>query len=103
MIATNYICPHCGSEFDRFHIGKSSCGWVFVMRIYPEHGINNIEDWKKKWKNKKIIDEYGTELSEDELLKIIQCKSSMQRRSVIDGNHCVSRDEFCDYIKGEFS
>lgn len=28
------------------HIGKSSFGWCFALHVYPEHGINNFDDWK---------------------------------------------------------
>lgn len=42
------------------HIGKSSAGWHFGLCIYPELGINNLEDWKREFNNpeNEIIDEY---------------------------------------------
>lgn len=29
------------------HIGKSSFGWCFCLHVYPEHRLNNFEDWRK--------------------------------------------------------
>ena len=50
-----------GSDTD-LHIGKSSGGWVFLVRLYPEHGIDSLDDWKALLMAEpfgKILDEYG--------------------------------------------
>ena len=38
------------------HIGKSSYGWHFSLCIYPELGINDLEDWKKLFSEYEIYD-----------------------------------------------
>lgn len=59
------------------HIGKSSCGWHFALCIYPELGINNLEDWKREFNNpdNTIIDEYWInpedKVTPDKMLKVI--------------------------------
>lgn len=77
-MGTNYyletdICECCYRCDERLHIGKSSVGWVFSLRIYPEKRINNLEDWKlnKIANNERIVDEYGREISSKEMLEII--------------------------------
>lgn len=43
------------------HIGKSSAGWYFSLRIYPDENILNLLDWATLWKiqSSRIEDEYG--------------------------------------------
>lgn len=46
------------------HIGKSSAGWVFMLRVYPEIGINTFEDWRRLFRQGGVItSEYGTPIS----------------------------------------
>ena len=33
------------AEYEDLHIGKSSMGWVFSLRVYPERGIHSLYDW----------------------------------------------------------
>jgi hypothetical protein len=56
-MGTNYYlteernrCEHCGRAdvINRWHIGKSSGGWAFKLRIHPSDGIKNLEDWVKR-------------------------------------------------------
>ena len=54
------------------HIGKSSYGWTFSLHAVP--GIaESLEDWKVLWSSEPfiIVDEYGTEVSREEMLSII--------------------------------
>lgn len=69
-----------GSEKER-HIGKSSGGWCFALRVYPAENINSLTDWYRRFKrNKSIIkDEYGYEISIDEMLRIITERSRPPR------------------------
>jgi hypothetical protein len=57
----------------RIHIGKSSYGWHFSLCIYPEYGINNLEDWTRLFNdcNNQIFDEYDTPVSADTMLDLI--------------------------------
>ena len=37
------------------HIGKSSFGWHFSLCIYPELGINNLDDWIRLWSSPDVV------------------------------------------------
>lgn len=64
-------CPNCG--FGSRHIGKSSYGWHFALRVYPEESINTLEDWMKFFymTNSRIHDEYGETITPDRMVEII--------------------------------
>lgn len=58
---------------DELHIGKSSAGWAFALRVYPEKDINGLDDWMKLFcrTDAKIYDEYERAVPEEEMLSII--------------------------------
>lgn len=70
-MGTNYYlhrdedCQCCGRLFTPLHIGKSSGGWCFSLHVMPEHGINTLEDWRKRWAEPGayIRNEYGERVS----------------------------------------
>ena len=67
-------CPHCEQRAkEDIHIGKSSAGWAFLLRVYPDRGINSLEDWKEELASSEveITNEYGDSVSLDALLKCI--------------------------------
>ena len=73
---TNYYlhentCEHCGRSDAPLHIGKSSFGWCFALRVYPDQGINDLSDWCKYWENGIIKSEHGDVISPDGMLSII--------------------------------
>ena len=77
-MGTNYylqngICQCCHKPDSTRHIGKSSGGWCFSLHVYPEEGINNLDDWKKLFAkpNIAILNEYDEEVSVEEMLTII--------------------------------
>lgn len=79
-MGTNYFfkedcCPTCGHS-SQLHIGKSSGGWPFNVHVIPEKGIWSWNDWMSFFaKTKgKIFDEYGDEISVDELNKWVVFK-----------------------------
>lgn len=55
------------------HIGKSSCGWHFLLCIYLNDGIYNLEDWKNVFfdPETEIFNEYREAVSAEEMIKII--------------------------------
>lgn len=59
--------------YQKIHIGKSSYGWHYALAIYPEYGINNLEDWKNLFSNKNnyILDEENRKVSAEEMLDSI--------------------------------
>lgn len=49
-MGTNYylqknVCGCCGRPEKQIHIGKSSAGWAFALRVYPHDGIKDYDDW----------------------------------------------------------
>ena len=62
----------CGRPFPRLHIGKSSVGWMFLLALHPEAGINSLEDWQECWKTGTIISEYGIYLPDQMMEAITQ-------------------------------
>lgn len=98
-MGTNYYikgerCEHCGRADEDKHIGKSSAGWVFSLRIYPEEGIESLTDWKKFWRGKGIYDEYGRDVSKTEMLRIITKRSNAKTHWEIPPLGYVSWENF---------
>lgn len=72
-MGTNYYlrekcCKECG-RYNELHIGKSSGGWAFSLRIYPDLGIKTIDDWKTKWNDpdNHIFNEYERSITPEEM------------------------------------
>ncbi len=127
-MGTNYYlefspCSGCGKSDLPLHIGKSSGGWCFALRVYPEF-ITSLEDWKRKWTEEgvRIVNEYGEVLSANDMLKVITERSSFEAPSDFSyernkaikgpnnlcrhllGGHCVGHGEGTwDLILGDFS
>ena len=73
-MGTNYYikpdeCEHCGRSDEPIHIGKSSIGWQFLFKAYPDEHyecehvggpIVSAADWRKRLMrpNTVIVDEY---------------------------------------------
>lgn len=74
-MGTNYywyqqkLCTKCGRNDDGVHIGKSSHGWCFSLAVNEE--IKNLDNWKKKFEDGVIKDEYGDIIPVKEMLSII--------------------------------
>lgn len=99
-MGTNYywssrtnICPHCNrADEEELHIGKSSCGWCFSVRLHPDHGINALADWEARFtqEGSEIRDEYGEAVTAKEMMEIITERDEHQRRRhPIDGR-CIA-------------
>lgn len=80
-MGTNYYQIVDGQER---HIGKSSYGWVFFLRIYPNEGINDFQDYD--FGKGYIADEYGDIIKPGEMVKIIQNRS-FERGEFKSGNY----------------
>lgn len=65
-------------KYEALHIGKSSSGWVFSLRIHPNRGINTLYDWMPVLLDTQntifIVDEYGRPVTIPELLRVITCR-----------------------------
>lgn len=79
-MGTNYyhrtnICDCCG-RYEERHIGKHSAGWQFSFQAIDEDQlvIQSRKDWYNHLINEsgKIFDEYGQELTLEELHAIVE-------------------------------
>lgn len=139
------------AAFDRtrIHIGKSSAGWCFALHVYPHflcdyevsevdhHRPVNLGQWLALMEataadgSARIVDEYGSLLSKDEMVERITQRSWLQSDDVprsysswaefhrvnhsepgpnglvrhqIDRKHCIAHGEGTwDLIVGDFS
>jgi hypothetical protein len=77
-MGTNYYAfgSHSGEqeEGSGLHIGKKSAGWRFLFRAHPDLYLTSLEAWM--WilssTGVEIADEYGSEISVNELVSIMQ-------------------------------
>lgn len=96
------VCDCCrhSDPGRELHIGKSSAGWVFSLHIYPELGINDLENWVYWWTKGTITNEYGETLSPGEMMHIIQNRGPDARRTSFAHKH---GEGSWDCLIGEFS
>lgn len=103
-------CVHCrGSE--SIHLGKSSAGWTFTFRAYPQWEdtdrseigrgriVTDFPSWLKLLDLGQIEDEYGRAVTKDELLAKIESKRG--------GHSELSGSDYYDdagnrFVPGEF-
>lgn len=107
-MSTNYYA--CDLSGNRLHVGKSSAGWAFALRVYPFEGINSLQDWKQRFEATGCVikDEYERVVTPDQMMKIITDRSwgdegpAQLRRVRVDGKHCIGHGGTWDVIAGEF-
>lgn len=127
--------PTCDNpaHTERLHIGKSSGGWKFGFRAYPDRGLVSWEAWQAfladdarrrpvfgmRPRGRTITDEYGTELTPAEFAGIVEAKQAADAWCrVAPSPDCIARgfggmwsaraEEFhdpagYDFHDGEFS
>ena len=93
-MGTNYYlrqspCSHCGHVPADLHIGKSSAGWNFGLRIYPKIDgepderlkafgtveICELDDWRSLFDRFPIFDEYDKRVSAADMIATITERS----------------------------
>lgn len=106
-MGTNYYlrtkpCKICGSVKKELHIGKSSCGWQFLFRAYPEENIFSYKQWLQEISdpNKEVVNEYGNIISIDEFR---DCVENNKRKSMINHynvfNGTPQNENELEYVK----
>jgi hypothetical protein len=60
-----------GQETPNLHVGKSSAGWTFSLRIHPDQDINTLDDWRARWATGVIFDEYDHPVTAAEMEAIV--------------------------------
>lgn len=86
-MGTNYYLEHaacaaCGHAHPPTHLGKSSAGWCFSLRIRPEDGIGSFSELMN-WiadqvyiSDAKVVDEYGKEYSLPDFMEVVTKRSN---------------------------
>lgn len=109
LMGTNYYavvstCPNPDHD-EHKHIGKSSAGWRFMFRWYPDERLDSVTRWHDWLIGKRIIDEYGADVDLGWLFDLVD-----QKRN--DRPHRETRDyaptrfksrATADFYAGEFS
>ena len=129
-MGTNYYhylnkpCPTCGHAQEPRHIGKSSAGWCFSLRVYPDEGIVNLTDWFRLLGSGTIKNEYSETLTREQMMECIMLRERkvggdvqphkqefLYANSATIGPNGMLRSQRCyghgegtwDYVDGEFS
>lgn len=99
-MGTNYYvrhpaCGHCRRREPDRHVGKSSGGWAFALRVYE--GLESLEDWEEEWRKEgnEIVNESGESLTADEMRAVIL----RDRRGDVFGHVRHTRDYDDPYYK----
>ena len=102
---------HCPSEVE-IHLGKSSAGWTFTFRAYPDLAevpelvtweVKDFESWSRLLDLGPAFDEYGRAITADELLAKIEVKRGPGHRHHEEGYGAFRDADGNDFIAGEFS
>jgi hypothetical protein len=104
MSTNYYVRPEdaCPVQCDRWvHLGKSSIGWAFTFRAYPDGGsefgmapsavtwpVTDFASWLRLLGLGEIYDEYGQPVARDDLLANIEAKRG--------GRVTLARDDYLD-------
>ena len=88
-MGTNYylrenLCEHCG-RYETLHIGRSSAGWTFGFRGYPEgEGPRSAKEWRETMKKGTIVDEYDREVTQDWFWMLVEGKKQWNGRDAMN-------------------
>lgn len=92
------------------HIGKSSMGWCFALRVYAEQNINSLDDWIREFDKPGAVirDEYGVTIEKEGMLATITKRSraapglkgwtdeELARNHAVRGPNGLARHVFSD-------
>ncbi len=108
-MGTNYYarekeCEMCGRH-ESIHLGKSSGGWQFSFQYNGGQFYKNVPEMREWLKDKKIKDEYGDEITNEEFWSMVDEKQkdtnlNHAHRHPSSTEHVIDGYSFSD---GEFS
>jgi len=83
-MSTNYYVT---TRNETLHFGKSSLGWVFNVRQYPERGLNTLYDWAALMSSQgvTVADEYGRDVTVAEVLNVVMNRVAERRGEATNG------------------
>ena len=90
--ACDHPCDHCAKAIE-VHLGKSSGGWRFLHRAYPEDyerpagldfPVTDRASWLKLLELGPILSECGEEIDRAEFLQVIEDKQGGIRHDASD-------------------
>lgn len=87
------------------HVGKSASGWNFMLHIYPDEGIHDLQDWEPIFTNPEVVilNEYGDTIPPPLLRSLITERPKDLRRTPVD-RFCLGPGEGTwDRLIGDFS
>ena len=100
-MGTNYYakincCKLCGKPEKEVHIGKDSAGWKFVIELNSEY-FTNLEELYAfmQQSNVRIFDEYGKEVTYEDIIDIIETNKDMESRNGTDDKVDFEAEWFC--------
>jgi hypothetical protein len=73
-MGTNYYYIDRDNEMTRRHLGKSSVGWAYALRVWPEAGLMDLDSWVSYMERGGgcIYDEYKRKHTLDEWLSVVR-------------------------------
>lgn len=114
-MGTNYYtktttCAACNHKPEGIHLGKYSCGWQFTFQYNGGKYYKNIKEMKKWLKDKRIVNEYGEDVTNKEFWAMIEkMKNGLShydyvknKQSEFFGEHELLIDGY-SFINTEFS
>jgi len=99
-MGTNYYvvmegCDACNRPHENLHIGKSSAGWAFSLRLHRH--IRSLGDWKELWSSGvEVVNEYGDGVTIEEMIDRITNRANpdknednLRRAAATMAPHCL--------------
>lgn len=94
-IVDGEICWNCfDTGYERIHIGKSSAGWQFSFRAYPDLKLISFDSWIDFLIDKKIYNEYNEEVKLTDLVDTIIHKQNENFKSHTDYCRALKQGDY---------
>ena len=92
----NKLCPTCQqATSEPKHIGKSSSGWCFSLKVHPDESINGLGTWEILWalEGSYIKNQYGERIDREEMSRIIRDRTWERKHLLGHGFHELNNSE----------
>jgi hypothetical protein len=113
MMGENYFlkssaCPTCSHSAEPLHIGKSSIGWKFLLRVYPEFDIYSFIDWNNYITVRiavdscVIVNEYDVVIKSVDFLELVHSKQKSKTHVGLQDEYIYSDPSGFDMCRNYF-